>query len=382
MRCLEVDAAGLLGNQIFLFASGTGIAAELNASLCLARPLIASGKHLLVGVLQGQQPCRCARHANVTTAKLPHESSPIGLTDFRSALQAESTFYRYVGSEAYHGYQVQPSSCTGCNGSDVSLRMPFPVYLQSHWYWSRDPAVEAEVLQRVRWISPIVSAARGVLSHLLEPGDIPVGVHVRVAGRKHSGKQNIAPGAYFRSAMDLMRQRHGPRVRFVVCSDAIRECEKAQWFQGKDVHFSHHNVSVAGPVSEGTYPAVDMAILSLCAHVILSIGTFGWWGAYLGPRASGLPPGLKRDVLYFGDEFKKAYKDALMFRSDEFYPEEWTPMVREGDGFAPAGAGFRITGAFVGERESSFQAAARQATARQAAAPDRSDGRSCTPVGS
>ena len=57
MRCLEVDAAGLLGNQIFLFASGTGIAAELNASLCLARPPMASGKHLLAGVLQGQQPC-------------------------------------------------------------------------------------------------------------------------------------------------------------------------------------------------------------------------------------------------------------------------------------------------------------------------------------
>ena len=34
-------------------------------------------------------------------------------------------------------------------------------------------------------------------------------------------------------------------------------------------------------ISRGNTPCVDLAILSVCDHVIQSVGTFSWWAAYL-----------------------------------------------------------------------------------------------------
>jgi len=33
---------------------------------------------------------------------------------------------------------------------------------------------------------------------------------------------------------------------------------------------------------EGDDAAEDMALLAACDHIILSLGTFGWWAAWLG----------------------------------------------------------------------------------------------------
>jgi galactoside 2-L-fucosyltransferase 1/2 len=33
--------------------------------------------------------------------------------------------------------------------------------------------------------------------------------------------------------------------------------------------------------SVGHIPAQDLAIISSCNHVVMSVGTFGWWGSFL-----------------------------------------------------------------------------------------------------
>ena len=58
------------------------------------------------------------------------------------------------------------------------------------------------------------------------------------------------------------------RVQFVVLSDDIRWCRE---------HLSASNVVFSSKHS----PAVDLAIASLCDHAIVTIGSFGWWAAWL-----------------------------------------------------------------------------------------------------
>lgn len=57
-----------------------------------------------------------------------------------------------------------------------------------------------------------------------------------------------------------------------------------------------------------------MAILSLCDHVVMTVGTFGWWGAW-----------LSRGTVVYCKDFPKPGsiidKNAL-FR-DELYPPNW-----------------------------------------------------------
>jgi galactoside 2-L-fucosyltransferase 1/2 len=54
------------------------------------------------------------------------------------------------------------------------------------------------------------------------------------------------------------------RVQFIVVSNEKEWCMKNMF----NVH-----------VSNFSDPADDLALLSLCDHVVVTLGTFGWWGA-------------------------------------------------------------------------------------------------------
>jgi galactoside 2-L-fucosyltransferase 1/2 len=60
-----------------------------------------------------------------------------------------------------------------------------------------------------------------------------------------------------------------PRVQFIVISDDMKWCH--QNIAGKHVDF----------MDGVRRPEVDLAIASLCDHAIITIGTFGWWSAWL-----------------------------------------------------------------------------------------------------
>lgn len=93
----------------------------------------------------------------------------------------------------------------------------------------------------------------------------------------------------------------------IIVSDDIEWCKHYSVFQKykKNIKFQDNAVE----------PAVDMAILSLCDVVVLSIGTFGWWGAYL---SNG-------KVIYNENEFKMNHhviKGNVIKR--DYYPPGWT----------------------------------------------------------
>ena len=50
-------------------------------------------------------------------------------------------------------------------------------------------------------------------------------------------------------------------------------------------------------VAAGHSAGQDLAVLSNCHHVILSLGTYGWFAAYLSSRQAG------SSIVYHKDEF-------------------------------------------------------------------------------
>lgn len=61
-------------------------------------------------------------------------------------------------------------------------------------------------------------------------------------------------------------------------------------------------------------PAVDLCVLSKCDHVIMTTGTFGWWGGYLSGGT----------VIYSKTYFRKdSPMERINIPARDFFPEDW-----------------------------------------------------------
>ncbi|XP_058385752.1 galactoside alpha-(1,2)-fucosyltransferase 1 [Diceros bicornis minor] len=123
--------------------------------------------------------------------------------------------------------------------------------------------------------------AQALLSqlHLGRTGGRPstfVGVHVRrgdyLQVMPQRWKGVVGDRAYLQQAMDWFRERHEAPI-FVVTSNGMGWCRE-------NIDTSRGDVIFAGNGQEGS-PGKDFALLMQCNHTIMTIGTFGFWAAYL-----------------------------------------------------------------------------------------------------
>ncbi|ELU18278.1 hypothetical protein CAPTEDRAFT_185759 [Capitella teleta] len=165
------------------------------------------------------------------------------------------------------------------------------------------------IRDRLKFKEPIAQAAVRFLQYNKTDNDrqIHIGVHVRrgdiLTARDIIDKGYTTPDeGYYLKAMDHFRQKFHS-VQFIVVSDSSEWSQ--QYLSAPDVRFSLRNS-----------PGVDLAILSMCDHVIMSVGTFGWWGAWL---AGGT-------TIYFDLWPKKFTPLDRMTSIGDVFPESWIPM--------------------------------------------------------
>ena len=144
-------------------------------------------------------------------------------------------------------------------------------------------------------------------SHQAEWHDfIRVGIHVRRGDMIEEYFQrfgySVAPVDYFLNAMEYFTSRF-QRVRFIVCSD--------------DIDWSRENIVGENVVySIGHSQEIDLAILSRCDHVIMSVGSFSWWAAWL---ANGT-------TIYY-DKWPRPFTQLeYNVNKFEYFPRHWIPM--------------------------------------------------------
>lgn len=176
-------------------------------------------------------------------------------------------------------------------------------YLQSWRYFKRR---ENLVRINLTFKAHIIKDAAKIYKRLTAPfskGWIFVSIHVRRADMLHEQSIQegycVAPASYIVNAMDHYRKKLN-NVTFIVCTDDQTWCRNNIAFS--DVIFANHNRDV-----------IDLAILSFANHSIITVGTFGWWGAWL---AGG-------DVVYYRDSPTNGSKIAQGMNRDDYYPQEW-----------------------------------------------------------
>ncbi|CAF0830791.1 unnamed protein product [Adineta ricciae] len=100
-----------------------------------------------------------------------------------------------------------------------------------------------------------------------------VGLHIRRGD--FLSIRRVSSLKYIFQAMSYFQMKYG-LVTFVIVSDDKVYCQKT---------FAHRNNVVITPSSFSA--AEDLATLAMCDHAIITVGTFGWWGAFLLHNESG-----------------------------------------------------------------------------------------------
>jgi len=262
------DFIGRLGNQLFQVASIDGIAQSNHATPCLR----GDEYELLVKNFDGlNEPCKTP---NKNTVKL---------------------------SEGDQGNCGDPTFCNRAKYVDFKIQTDSTIngYLQSFRYFSKT------FRSRVHFKQSLKTKARQILE-AVSVGK-KTGIHVR---RYEESTLNFPPAAYFETSMAFLASK-AKDMHFIITSDDPGWCKKQPYFQSPHVHI----------ISEQNSPFLDMAILAACDNIILSVGTFSWWAAYLRNEESG------GYVIYYNNEINMQHpKNTGNVNLHDYYPEHWLPF--------------------------------------------------------
>jgi galactoside 2-L-fucosyltransferase 1/2 len=110
-----------------------------------------------------------------------------------------------------------------------------------------------------------------------------------------------APKSYFDQALKYMNSRH-PGAIFVVVSNDLPWAKRS--LLGGSIIFAPDHLT----------PETSMALLIMMDHLILSVGTFSWWSAYLSHAV---------DVVYFNGTPEPLSFYDVTFRAEDYYLPHW-----------------------------------------------------------
>ena len=129
---------------------------------------------------------------------------------------------------------------------------------------------------------------------------VSIGVHIR--RNAISPNYNYVDNNYLNNAMNYFRQMF-KNIHFMVVSDDVPWCTK---------HLTDGDVYIVPEMA----PDHHFAVLAKCDHHVLSVGTFGWWAAWL---AGGT-------TVYFDNPVPKTFEKSHEFNKKDFFPGHWISL--------------------------------------------------------
>ena len=265
IRRIHHNLFGSLGSQLFQWASTVGIAQLNNMGSCV------HGGNLAM-VFDGFEEANCVHSAS------EHQFSEKGkyatFISFRTHLE------------------------TNVKG-----------YLRSYKYFDQNTRA------RIKFKADVQAKADAFMQTFAF--NTTVGIHVRREGGTRSATEHLRfpPSVFFKRAMYHFRLKNTATLFLVVSNDPTW-CLEQSFFQMSDVFV----------VTEKHEQSVYMAILARCDHIVLTVGTFGWWSAFLGADIRG------GEVVYYDSVFDMHHpinKGNVV--PEDYYPVGWTALGAGGN---------------------------------------------------
>ena len=191
-------------------------------------------------------------------------------------------------------------------------------FLQSWKYFAH---VVNEIRMQLRFQSHIQEKANDIMREIFlkyscsscifrNVSSVFVGVHIRRGDIMEERYQRfgylMAPIEYIDRAMNYYIQ-HFKNIIFIVCSD-----DKV-WTKTVLKNSSNMNIELVHGPSE-----VDLAVLASCNHSVITVETFGWWAGFL---AGG-------QVIYYKYQAREGtiLREEFSESMDDYFLPHWIPM--------------------------------------------------------
>lgn len=249
-----VELIGGLGNQMFQYAAGRGLATKLGTELKLD--------------ISGFE------HYKLHAYSLHHLSieAPLATRQETAAIKG-GRLRRALSRAAVRHYHEEDASLAFEPGF---FELPDNTYLKGYWqsetYFG---AVTDRVRREFRPSTPLSAPSRHLLERL-RGDDGSVSVHVRrgdyVSNASTGDVHGLLGADYYRTAMDALRASI-EGARFYAFSDDPAWVAEA---------FSDHRDVTVVDINDAARNYEDLTLMSACRHHVVANSSFSWWGAWLG----------------------------------------------------------------------------------------------------
>ncbi|XP_041361053.1 galactoside 2-alpha-L-fucosyltransferase SEC1-like [Gigantopelta aegis] len=174
-------------------------------------------------------------------------------------------------------------------------------YFQSWVYWKNEEFVLREYFKIKQHVlnasETLMASALNNLGYSRSNATL-VGIHIRrgdIITKDYLIKYGYdAPGQdYLKRAMEYIRSKVKGDIVYVVCSNDMTWTRRV--IQDPNVAFM-----------EGGSREIDFALLASCDHLIMTVGTFGWWVGWM----------VKGIVVYYDKPFKNGTQLEKRFTKD------------------------------------------------------------------
>ena len=198
------------------------------------------------------------------------------------------------------------------NSTNLSRNLTLTGYFQA-WTYFKDIKDE---LRKYFTIKPqYLERARQFIRDNVPGIKTTICVHVRRGDFLYKSSQTegrtVADKEYINKSMNFFRKKYSDAY-FIIVSEDVDWCWNNIF--GDDFILSDMHFSIGYQILKFGEAVVDLSIMSLCDHAIITSGTFGWWGGWLSggtviylkdfPRPGSQldqPPGFIREEYYLPD---------------------------------------------------------------------------------
>lgn len=258
---IVVRLCGGLGNQMFQYAAGRGLALARDEPLVLDLDWYHRSP--------GSSTARVYElHRYPIAARI---ASPLGRLSYRLRTSRFGARHAWL----QHGWTIHREA--GFDHDPSVQRLRGHVYLDGYWQSARYFENAAEAIRAELTPTQPLGARDGAVLELIRERP-SVSVHVRrgdyVSNVSATASHGTCTPEYFDRASNIVASRV-PGLRFFVFSDDMAWSRATLHFPGTTTFVDHNGPDTAFQ---------DMRLMSLCDHHIIANSSFSWWGAWLDPK--------------------------------------------------------------------------------------------------